>query len=77
VRPFGEVTTCGSRTAVLAAMLAMAPLGAEAADLVICWEKGFYPQEGEAVGDVIAAFEQGTGKEVELAFYCVTRWHGE
>ena len=39
-----------SRTAVLAAMLAMAPLGAKAADLVICWEKAFYPQEGGRSG---------------------------
>ena len=30
---------------VLAAALAMAPLGARAADLVVWWEKGFYPQE--------------------------------
>ena len=35
---------------VLAAALAMAPLGAKAADLVVWWEKGFYAQEDEAVG---------------------------
>jgi multiple sugar transport system substrate-binding protein len=55
-----------SRTAVLAAMLAMAPLGAEAADLVVWWEQGFYPQADEAVAEIVAAFEQKTGKEVEL-----------
>jgi hypothetical protein len=38
-----------SRTAVLAAMLAIGPLGAKAADLVVWWEKGFYRQEDEAV----------------------------
>ena len=55
-----------SRTAVFAAMLAMAPLGAKAADLVVWWEKGLYPQEDEAVREVITAFEQETGKQVEL-----------
>ena len=58
-----------SRTAVLAAMLALAPLGARAADLVVWWEKGYYPQEDEAVREIIAAFEQETGKQVELVFY--------
>ena len=52
--------------AFLAAALATAPLGAKAADLVVWWEKGFYPQEDEAVRDIIAAFEQETGKQVEL-----------
>ena len=44
----------------------MAPLGARAADLVVWWEKGFYDQEDEAVREIIAAFEQETGKQVEL-----------
>jgi ABC-type glycerol-3-phosphate transport system substrate-binding protein len=55
-----------SRTAVLALMLAMAPLSAEGADLVVWWEQGFYPQADEAVAEIVAAFEQGTGKQVEL-----------
>ncbi len=55
-----------SRTAVLAAMLVTTPLGVQAADLVVWWEKGFYPQEDEAVAEIVAAFEQETGKEVEL-----------
>jgi hypothetical protein len=38
--------------------LVMAPLGAWGADLVVWWEKGFYPQEDEAVAEIIAAFEQ-------------------
>jgi hypothetical protein len=42
------------------------PLGAKGADLVVWWEKGFYPQENEAVAEVIAAFELGSGKEVEI-----------
>ena len=55
-----------SRTAVLAAMLAMAPLGARAADLVVWWEEGLYAEEDAAVREIIAAFEQKTGKKVEL-----------
>jgi multiple sugar transport system substrate-binding protein len=55
-----------SRAVVFAAALVMAPIGAQAADLVVWWEKGFYPQEDDAVKDIIAAFEQGTGKQVEL-----------
>jgi multiple sugar transport system substrate-binding protein len=55
-----------SRTAVLVAMLIMAPVGTQAADLVVWWEQGFYPQEDEAVREIVAAFEQDTGKEVEL-----------
>jgi multiple sugar transport system substrate-binding protein len=51
---------------VLATALAMAPLGAQAADLVVWWEKGFYAQEDEAVAEIVAAFEQETGKQVEL-----------
>ena len=51
---------------VLAAALILAPLGAKAADLVVWWEEGFYAQEDEAVREIIAAFEQETGKQVEL-----------
>jgi multiple sugar transport system substrate-binding protein len=51
---------------VLAVAIAMAPFGARAADLVVWWQKGFYPQEDEAVAEIIAAFEQTTGKQVEL-----------
>ena len=50
----------------LAAAIVMAPLGAGAADLVVWWEKGYYAQEDEAVREIIAAFEQKTGKQVEL-----------
>ena len=58
-----------AQAVILAAVIAMAPLGAEAADLVVWWEKGFYAQEDEAVREIIAAFEQETGKQVELDFY--------
>ena len=52
--------------ALVATALLLAPLGARAADLVVWWEKGFYPQEDEAVREIIAAFEQKAGKQVEL-----------
>jgi hypothetical protein len=44
----------------------MAPLGANAADLVVWWEEGFYPQADEAVAETVAAFEQSTGKQIDL-----------
>ena len=55
-----------ARAVVLAVAILMAPLGAKAADLVVWWEKGFNPQEDAAVREIIAAFEQKTGKQVEL-----------
>jgi multiple sugar transport system substrate-binding protein len=55
-----------SRIAVLAAMLAVAPLGAKAADLVVWWERGSNPEDDAAVREIIAAFEQETGKQVDL-----------
>ena len=57
-----------NRTAVLIAMLAMAPLGARAADLVVWWDEGRYAEEDEAVREIVAAFEQDTGKQIELVF---------
>ncbi|MGH6903727.1 MAG: ABC transporter substrate-binding protein [Geminicoccaceae bacterium] len=54
------------RAVILAAAIILTPLGASAADLVVWWEKGFYPQADEAVRDIVAAFEQQTGKHVEL-----------
>jgi multiple sugar transport system substrate-binding protein len=50
----------------LAAVLALAPLGARAADLVVWWEKGFYPEEDRAVEELVEAYEQKTGKKVQL-----------
>ena len=58
-----------SGNVIFAAMLAMAPLGAKGADLVVWWEQGFYPEEDKAVRETIAAFEQKTGKHVELVFH--------
>ena len=58
-----------SRAVVLAAALVMAPLGARAADLVVWWDKGYYAQEDEALREIIAAFEQDSGKQVELVLH--------
>jgi multiple sugar transport system substrate-binding protein len=55
-----------SRVTSLAVVLMMAPIGAKAADLVIWWEQGFYPQADEAVAEIVAAFEQETGKQIDL-----------
>jgi multiple sugar transport system substrate-binding protein len=55
-----------SRAVVLAAALMLTPLGAKAADLVVWWEDDFHQQENDAVAEIIAAFEQDTGKQVEL-----------
>ena len=52
----------------MAVALVIAPFGAQAADLVVWWEKGYYAQEDEAVREIVAAFEQGSGKQVELVF---------
>ena len=58
-----------SRAAILAAALILAPLGARAADLVVWWDQGFNAQEDDALKEIIAAFKQKTGTQVELVFY--------
>jgi hypothetical protein len=55
-----------ARAVVLATALVMAPLGARGADLVVWWDQGFYPQEDEAIAEVVSAFEQESGNDVEL-----------
>jgi multiple sugar transport system substrate-binding protein len=52
--------------ALVLAALIFAPLGAKAADLVVWWEQGQAAEEDEAVREVLAAFEQDSGKQVEL-----------
>src|SRR4051794_40656163 len=54
---------------LLAAMLSLAPLTATAADLVIWWEKAYRPEEDTAIRETVAAFEQETGKQVELSLH--------
>jgi multiple sugar transport system substrate-binding protein len=53
------------RAVVLAAVI-LKPIGALAADFVVWWEKGFYPQSDKAVAEIVAAFEHEPGKRVEL-----------
>jgi multiple sugar transport system substrate-binding protein len=57
-----------SRALGLTALLA-APASALAADLRIEWEAGFYPEEDKAIEALVTAYQQTTGKAVELAFY--------
>ena len=57
------------RAVVLAAAFAMAPFVAKAADLVVWWNEGYYAQEDAALREVVAAFEQETGKRVDLVLY--------
>jgi ABC-type glycerol-3-phosphate transport system substrate-binding protein len=57
------------RIAVFATMLAMVPFSAGGTDLVVWWDEPYYAEEGEALKEIIAAFEQESGKQVELVFY--------
>jgi multiple sugar transport system substrate-binding protein len=58
-----------SRIVIVAAAIILAPLGARAADLVVWWNEGWTAEEDDAVREVVAAFEQNTGKQVELVFH--------
>jgi multiple sugar transport system substrate-binding protein len=51
---------------IFAVALALAPIRAQAADLVVSWQEGIYPQEDAALAEVIATFEKETGKQVEV-----------
>ena len=57
-----------TRALGLVALLA-APAPALAADLSIAWEQGFYPEEDQAIKAIVAAYQQETGKAVELTLY--------
>ncbi|HSA81700.1 MAG TPA: ABC transporter substrate-binding protein [Geminicoccaceae bacterium] len=54
---------------ILVTALIAAPLGAQGADLVMWWDEGWYAEEAEAAAEVVDAFEQETGKQVELVLY--------
>jgi multiple sugar transport system substrate-binding protein len=54
------------RAILLAAALALVPLSARAADLVVWWEKSFYPEQDQAIAELVAAFEGKTGGNVDL-----------
>jgi multiple sugar transport system substrate-binding protein len=55
--------------ALFAAALILTPPSAKAADLVVWWDEAYYAEEEAALKEIIGAFEQETGKEVELVFY--------
>jgi multiple sugar transport system substrate-binding protein len=54
---------------IVAAAIILAPLGAHAADLVVWWDEGYHAEEHDPVREIVAAFEQKTGKQVELVFH--------
>jgi multiple sugar transport system substrate-binding protein len=54
---------------LLASALALAAPAARAADLVVWWSEGYYAEEDDAVREIIGAFEQKTGKQVELVLH--------
>jgi hypothetical protein len=58
-----------SRAALAALTLILAPPAAHAADLVVWWQKGWYVQEDEALREIIATFEQDSGKQVDVTFW--------
>jgi multiple sugar transport system substrate-binding protein len=51
---------------VLAVALVIAPIAARCADLVLSWHKAHHAEEDAALMEVVAAFEQDTGKQVEV-----------
>ena len=57
------------RAILLVAALALAPFGTRAADLTVWWNKGFYPEEDEAIRRVAADFEAETGTRIELDLF--------
>ena len=58
-----------SRTVVLVAMLAMAPLGVEAADLVVWWDEGYYAEERRNGRGDRRRLRARNRKQVELALH--------
>jgi multiple sugar transport system substrate-binding protein len=58
-----------SRILLVAAAVILAPLGAKSADLVVWWNEGWTAEEDEAVQEIVAAFEQKSGKQVELVLH--------
>jgi multiple sugar transport system substrate-binding protein len=56
-----------ARAVVLTTAIVMAPLCARAADLVLSWHQAHHAEEDAALMEVVAAFEQDTGKQVEVS----------
>jgi multiple sugar transport system substrate-binding protein len=58
--------TCGL---IAASFLATVSGPALSADLVIWWNKSYYPEEDEQFDKLVTQFEQETGKDIELTYY--------
>src|SRR5690349_14395736 len=54
------------RAVLLASALALAPLSVQATDLVVWWERPYYPEEDQALAELTRAFEAKTGLVVDL-----------
>lgn len=65
-----------TRALLLSAVLTV-PVPAFAADLTVYWAKGFYPEEDQALEELVATFEQQTGKDVELKLNAMQTDHPE
>ena len=59
----------GSRRHPGRVLILMAPLGARSAGLVVWWDQGAYARGRRGAREIVAAFEQKTGKQVELTLY--------
>jgi multiple sugar transport system substrate-binding protein len=64
----------GRAVVLVVAILLIAPLASRGADLVVWWDQGFNPAEDEALREVITAFQQGNGKQVELVLHGLTEF---
>jgi multiple sugar transport system substrate-binding protein len=49
-----------------ALVLLSSPARSQNADLVIWWDKGFFPQEDQSLASLVAGYEQESGKDVEF-----------
>jgi multiple sugar transport system substrate-binding protein len=54
------------RAILLAAALVLVPFGVRAADLVVWWDKAFYPEEDQALAELTQAFEAKAGLKIEF-----------
>src|ERR687898_891014 len=62
-----------AQTALAATFLTAVSTQAFAADLVIWWNKSYYPEEDRQFDKTVAAFEKETGPDVE--YVCYTNEH--
>ena len=58
-----------ARTALAATVFAVASTQAVAQDLVVWWNKSYYPEEDEQFDKTVAAFEKESGLDVEYVYY--------